>query len=346
MTTPSMILDADVNLEHIEAPLALCSTAGRIRSLTPEALELFRRLDVLQRVPAPLPRPLWDVLDQAPLGQAVEWRPPARSREVLGCTRYRARDGYLLLLQEVSDVHAASSRRLHRQRLEATGRLVASIAHELRNSVSSIVYSVDLLDLSGADVPPQTLRETIQEIMDASRRLQGTVDGLLDYARLGPALSVPVSLREVLTRAQGFLRSLYHDGSHRMKVHISPAAEWVQGNSIIIEQIFVNLLLNAAEAAREPVTVLVTSELARGPAVPVGEAPMIRVHVRDDGPGIPSTLRESIFDPFFTTREHGTGLGLTNAAEAAQSLGGALVLEDAPAGACFALYLPPGERPS
>ena len=90
MTTPSMILDADVNLEHIEAPLALCSTAGRIRSLTPEALELFRRLDVLQRVPAPLPRPLWDVLDQAPLGQAVEWRPPARSREVLGCTRKSA----------------------------------------------------------------------------------------------------------------------------------------------------------------------------------------------------------------------------------------------------------------
>jgi signal transduction histidine kinase len=218
--------------------------------------------------------------------------------------------------------HAASSQQLHRQRLEAIGRLVASIAHELRNSVSSIVYSADLLQISGDDVSPETVGETVQEIMDASCRLQGTVDGLLDYARLGPTLSVPVSLREVLTRSQGFLRPLYHDGSHQLKVHTAPLAEWVQGNSLIVEQIFVNLLLNAAEAATDPVTVLITSELAYPPGGPPGAPPMVRVHVRDDGPGIPSALRESIFDPFFTTREHGTGLGLTNAADAAHSLGG------------------------
>lgn len=345
MNTP-MILDADVNLEHVEAPLALCSTVGDVQTLTPEALELLRRLSMLQGIPAPLPDALWQVLEQAPLGQSVEWRPPTGTRDVLSCTRYRARDGYLLLLQEVSDAHAASSRRLHRQRLEATGRLVASIAHELRNSVSSIVYSADLLLISGGDVPPETLGETVQEIMDASRRLQATVDGLLDYARLGPTLSVPVSLREVLTRAQGFLRSLYHDGSHQMKVHIASSAEWVQGNSIIIEQIFVNLLLNAAEANTDPVTVLITSELAPPPGAPVGAEPMVRVHVRDNGPGIPSALRESIFEPFFTTREHGTGLGLNNAVDAARSLGGSLILEEVAAGACFALYLPPGDKPT
>lgn len=345
MTTDPATLDADMNLAHVHAPLALCTTDGVVHRATPEAVALLRRLTTLQSPPAPLPAELWAELEKTELRRPVEWRPPTGPREVLRCTRYRARDGFLLLLQEVSDLNAASSRRFHRQRLEATGRLVASIAHELRNSVSSIVYSTDLLRISGPQVTPETLAEIVQEIMDASRRLQGTVDGLLDYARLGPALSVPVSLRDVLTRSQGFLRSLYHDGAHRMKVHIDPNAEWVRGNSIIIEQIFVNLLLNAAEAApaNDPSTVLITSELAPSPRARPGAEPMVCVHVRDDGPGIPSLLRESIFDPFFTTREDGTGLGLNNAYEAARSLGGALVLEEATRGACFAVTLPRGE---
>ena len=70
----------------------------------------------------------------------------------------------------------------------------------------------------------------------------------------------------------------------------------------------------------------------------------IRVRVRDDGPGIPDHFRESVFLPFFSTREEGTGLGLPNAAEAAKSVGGALVLESSTGGACFAVYVPRAEH--
>lgn len=331
-----------VDLAHVEAPLVLCSCDGRVQAATPSAFELLARLSIAIDMPARLPAELWAVLDRTASAHAVQWRPPGSSHLVLGCTRYRAGDGWLLTMKEVSDVHAAQSRRFHRQRLESTGRLVASIAHELRNPVASIVYSADLLATYGADIPPETLAETMQEMIAASSRVQATVAGLLDYARLGPTISMPVALDDVLTRAQGFLRSVYREGSHQMRVALAPEASWVRGNTLSIEQIFVNLLLNAAEATSraKPVTVRISSSLV--PAANRGGNAMVRVTVHDDGIGIPPELRATVFEPFFTTREEGTGLGLNNAREAAESLGGRLTLEDAGPGACFVVHLPVG----
>lgn len=335
-------------LNAIEAPIAFCSGSGRLQSASPVALSLLQRLGVLESAPGQLPDELWRLLELAPAGEAVEWRPPKAQRSLLGCTRYIVpQRGCLLLMREVSDKRLALSQRLRRQRLESTGRLVASIAHDIRSSVASIVYSADYLSVSSAVLKQQELGETVQEISDASRRLQLTVDGLLDYARLGPSISVPVSLREVLNRAQGLLRSLYRDGAHRLRVELSGEAEWVRGNPITIEQIFVNLLLNAAESSSSARRVTVTSCLDEAAAVPGRPEPRrVCIRVSDDGPGISEAVRTSIFEPFFTTKPQGTGLGLTSAREAAESLEGRLELEPVEYGACFAVYLPWSEAPT
>ncbi len=327
------------SLEDVQAPLAFCTFDGKVVRATDDAAELFARLDAPFKVGASLPSDLWKSLEDARPGAAVEWRPPS-VRAVLGCTRYRTPDGWMLMMKEVSYIHAEISRRLHRQRLEVTGRLVASIAHELRNSVSSIVYSADLLRIR-EELPEDAVDDTVKEIMFASRRLQAIVDGLLDYARLGPTVSVRVSLEEVLTRAQGFLRSYYKDGSHRLHVELAKDACCVQGNSITVEQIFVNLLLNAAEAATEKIDVWIVSALVDDPRDSTNQ--VVRIRVIDNGPGIPPAIRESIFEPFVTGREAGTGLGLTNALEAVKSLGGSMELEDTPSGATFTVYLPRAE---
>jgi signal transduction histidine kinase len=334
----------ELDLRAVDAPLALCSADGRIEAASPIAYELMIRFSVLE-LPAALKRDLWTSFDRAPPGEAIEWRSPAHPKDVLGITRYAGRPFYLLLMREVSDKHAAFSRRLHRQRLEVTGRLVASIAHELRNSVASIVYSADFLKVTGSELSQRALLDSIDEIQAASSRLQLTVDGLLDYARLGPSVSIPVSLREVIERARSFLRSLYHEGGHALENELWDVAEWVRGNPLSVEQIFVNLLLNAAESASDRRTVRVSSKLATLPGAPEGSPLYVCARVIDDGPGIARDLRESIFEPFFTTKEQGTGLGLTGAREAAEALEGALVLEPTARGACFAVYLPRSERP-
>jgi signal transduction histidine kinase len=334
-------------LNAIEAPIALCSKSGQLEAATPVALDLLRRLGVVDSAKAALPSDLWRLLEHAEAGEAVEWRPPNAQRNLLGCTRYDvSRTGSLLLMREVSGKHLAFSRRLHRQRLESTGRLVASIAHDIRSSVASIVYSADFLSVSGDSLTPDGLRETVHEISEASRRLRLTVDGLLDYARLGPSIAVPVSLREVLNRAQGLLRALYREGAHRVRIELESDAEWALGNPISIEQIFVNLLLNAAECSPTPRTVSVSSVPSPAPDAPTGsELSHVCVRVWDDGPGIPEAERDSVFDPFFTTKQNGTGIGLTSAREAAESFDGRLLLEPVARGACFALYLRRSERP-
>lgn len=325
-----------VFLQELKAPVAVCDTHGELLTATHEARELLLRLCGNES----LPQDLWERLEKVAAGEAVEWR-SALAPNVLGCTRYHYPGGFVLLMKEVSHKHAELSRRLHSQRLEATGRLVASVAHELRNAVASIVYSTELLTMTGSEVTPDVLQETVGEMVVASRQLQASVNSLLGYARLGPSVFIPVSLREVMTRSQGFLRSVYRSPTRQLTVEIPAAAEWVQGNTLIIEQIFVNLLLNAAEAAGDrALQVRVQSDLARVPGAPLDAPEFVRVRVVDDGPGIPPRLRDAIFQPFVSMRENGTGLGLPIAAEAASNLGGTLVLEESAVGASFAVYLP------
>jgi signal transduction histidine kinase len=335
---PSHSLD----IATVEAPIALCTDAGLLQAATAPALSLLRRVAILDELPAPVPPELWRLLERSPNGEAVEWRPPSARQEVLGFTRYYAARGlFVLLMREVSAKQIALSERLHRQRTDTTERLVASIAHDIRSSVASVVYSADFLNVSGSSIAPTVLSETVRDLSQASASLQLTVDALLDYAHLGPSVSVPVLLRDALNRALGSLRVHYREGAHRVRMDFAPRAEWVKGNPIVIEQIFVNLLLNSVEAATSPRCVIVTAFPAARPRSPrVGTPFYVCVRVWDDGPGIPPDLRGFVFDPFFTTKQGSPGLGLAIARQAAESLDGVLELSDDESGTCFSLYLP------
>ncbi|MEO6600315.1 MAG: HAMP domain-containing sensor histidine kinase [Polyangiaceae bacterium] len=335
---PSHSLD----IATVEAPIALCTDRGLLQVATAPALALLRRVALIDVPPAPLPAELWRLLERSSNGDAVEWRPPGARQEVLGFTRYYAARGFsVLLMREVSAKQIALSERLHRQRIDTTERLVASIAHDIRSSVASVVYSADFLNVSGSTIAPTQLSETVRDLSKASANLQLTVDALLDYAHLGPSVSVPVLLRDAFNRAFGSLRTHYREVTHRVRMDVAPRAEWVMGNPIIIEQIFVSLLLNSVEASPTPRCVIVTAFPAPRPLSPNLGAPFyVCIRVWDDGPGIPTDLRPFVFDPFFTTKQGSPGLGLTIARQASESLDGVLELTEDDTGTCFSLYLP------
>jgi signal transduction histidine kinase len=336
------VASRSLDIATVEAPLALCSATGVVQAATAPALALLRRVAAVSSLPSPVPPELWRLLERTVTGEAVEWRPLGMAHEVLGCTRYPAASGgYLLLMREVSSKRLALSERLHRQRLDQTERLVASVARELRSSVASVVYSADFLNGRGEGIEPEVLAETVRDISKASASLQQTLDALLDYAHLGPSVSMRVPLREVLNRALGLLRKHYREGAHRLRVDVAPGAENVRGNPLVIEQIFVNLLLNAVEASAAPRCVIVTAFPGpRGPDEGSAAPPPICIRVWDDGPGILPDHRPFVFDPFFTTKQGSPGLGLMIARQAAESLAGRLELTDDESGTCFSLYLP------
>jgi signal transduction histidine kinase len=333
-----------LRLHDIEAAMLVADGSGLVLDATPAARELFGRLRLMAALPSPLPVELFDRLADSPLGEAIVWRPSRVDGVLLGCTRYRlGPDWMLLLVREITEKQRALSARLHRQRLEATGRLVAHIAHDLRAPLSSIVYNADLLGKRVATLVGSTA-DLLREIQVAADQLRRTIAGLLDFVRLGPPVADTMTLRDIVDRASSLLRPAFRAGRHELAVRLHDDQVRVRGNPLVIDQMFVNLLINATEASSSPVQIRVESE----PVAAVGSAPrrwravddVILVRVADDGPGIPSELRRTVFEPFVTTKGGGTGLGLTMAREAAVELGGCLELEETPSGASFALFLP------
>ena len=330
-----------LDLAAIDAPIALCSTTGMLQAATGSARSLLRRVSHIEQLPALVPAELWSLLERTAPGEAVEWRSLLAPHDVLGCTRYLATPGaYVLLMRELSAKRLALAEALHRQRIDMTGHLVASIAREIRSSVASMVYSAEFLNVGLTSAGPQVIAETMGDIARASQSLQHTLDSLLDYARLGPSVSLPVQLRDVLNRAMASLRGQYGEHTHRLRVDLAPRAERVCGNPLVIEQIFVCLLRNAMEAATSPRCVIVTAFPAPAPESLAGAPPGVCIRVWDDGPGIPEDYRRFVFEPFFTSRPGSLGLGLSIARRAAESLSGGLELSDDDAGTCFSLYLP------
>jgi signal transduction histidine kinase len=332
-----------VRLDGIGAAMAVLDHDGHVIDASPSALRLLERFRVATQLPSPIPGDLARELARAPFGEAIIWRHEGVDG-VIGCTRYGlGGDHVLLIIREITEQQRALSRRLHQQRLESTGRLVAHIAHDLRAPLASIVYNSDLLAKRVQELPPGTA-ELLHDNQVAAEQLRRTIANLLDFVRIGPPTTETLSLRDLVDRVTSLLRSAFRAGGHQLTVALHDGQVCVCGNPIAIEQILVNLLVNATEAAAgSPVRIAISSERV----APVqGKRPwraldeMVRVRITDDGPGIPAERRHSVFEPFVTSQPDGTGLGLTVARDAAASLGGHLALEDTEAGASFALVLP------
>lgn len=202
------------------------------------------------------------------------------------------------------DTMVASLRRTLRQLAEreslaAVNEFAGSLAHEIRNPLTSVQ-----LDLQQVEerLPPGSPLRTLQEgAIEELRRLDRTVAGALETARSGRVeprrtnLLAPVraAIRRAAPRIEA--RSARLEGPRREEPVL------LHGDPDALEQLVLNLLLNAAEAVAAGGEVSVAVEM---------DGPEATVTVRDDGRGMPEEERARIFEPFFTTRPGGTGLGL------------------------------------
>jgi signal transduction histidine kinase len=145
-----------------------------------------------------------------------------------------------------------------------------------------------------------------------------------------------VSLEELFGRVIGALRPALREG--KPQVHLDLRSATVYANPLLLEQVLGNLVTNAVESCGRAVVVNVSADR---------QGRVVRVAVTDDGPGIAPEMRERVFEPFFTTRVGRTGLGLTIAREAAHSMGGEIVAQEAEGGgARLLLSLPAPSRSS
>ncbi len=183
---------------------------------------------------------------------------------------------------ELVDLGAATEalERPPSDRMATAARLAVMVAHDLRSPLASIVLNLDVLGDHWAELPASEIRACLRESWQAAQQVRVIVEGMLELVRLGPQAVGNVSLHEVLLRVVGLMRPLLRSCGHVVEVQLDDDALVVRGNLVAVEQIFLNLLLNAAEASRAPITIRVTSRRVPGSDL----APMLEVRVADNGP--------------------------------------------------------------
>ena len=225
------------------------------------------------------------------------------------------------------------------RQLATMGEFATRVSHEIRNPLSSIRLNLQGME---RDVrrgqADDTLREPLEVCLKEVNRLDEVVRGMLALAREEPMRRQRFSVHEVIGEAEGVLRRQLELENVRLALNLEAASDAVIGDEVQMRGVVMNLVLNAAQAMEGGGTVHVrtASDSVEGREV-------IRVHVRDEGPGVPDEVRDRIFRPFVSTKSGGTGLGLPIARRTAQQHGGTLYLEQGSAlqtGAEFVLVLP------
>ncbi len=221
------------------------------------------------------------------------------------------------------------------EKLAGMGRVVAGIAHEIRNPLGIIRSSSELLlkRVEGKDA--LTVR-ILQAIYDEACRLSRTVGDFLDYARPREAKKDAVDVAAVITEVLAFFGPELAErdiGVVRSGLLDTPLV--VPGDKDLIYRAFYNVIGNAAQAVGK--SGVITVGLEKLPGRPGGVA----VTVRDNGPGIPPDMLDKIMDPFVTTKDDGTGLGLPIVGNIVTGHGGSLELFNAEdGGAVVRIELP------
>jgi len=189
--------------------------------------------------------------------------------------------------------------RASRESLAAMGEFAASLAHEVRNPLTAV--KIDLQSLEEKVGHDEALSELLQRSLEEIDRLDATVGDALSVVRRGDVDRLLDVWRPIESAVHAAEPAFEEQGA-RLEVGGRRSELSVLGDAAGLEQLFLNLLLNAAEAVPHGGRASITAQV---------EEDSVCVRVEDDGSGIPEEVRDRIFEPLFSTKEAGTGLGLT-----------------------------------
>jgi signal transduction histidine kinase len=311
----------------------------RIVACTAEAAEHLHR-DAAKLLNAPLsslPAPLARLIQETarsgkailnreiPLGHATTLRAsilPVKTREPVEI---------VVVLNSLTSTPVFEQNLRRLDRLAGLGTLSASMAHEIKNGMVAIKTFVDLLAQKGQDTE---LTEVVGRELE---RINAIVTQMLRFAAPNRAAFTTVRIHDVLDHS---LRLMQHQVSGKLislQRHYQAEPDTVRGDDAQLQQVFMNLLLNAFEAMGTNGVLTVKTETVKGER----SERQLRVNIQDTGVGIAPENLEHLFEPFFTTKKNGTGLGLAISQRIALEHHGVIHAHSDPGkGSRFSLSLP------
>lgn len=239
--------------------------------------------------------------------------------------------GYVILFRDLTEMENLKREVEKSRRLASLGSLAAGVAHEIRNPLSSLKGFATYFKEHHRNDPQE--KKTAEIMISEVDRLNRVITQLLDLAR-----PVALNLRQIppaalLQHALALMEEQARVKGIEIRIELSPGVGEVVIDPDKIEQVILNLLLNAVEAMEAGGVI----SLSMGTT----ERGMVRIAVADTGPGIGKEDLPHIFDPYFTTKQSGTGLGLALVHRIVQAHGGEITVESTPGtGTVFTVLLP------
>jgi len=253
-------------------------------------------------------------------------------------TREGARIGRLIIFDDVTEREDLERRLVQADKLSSIGLLAAGVAHEVNTPLAVISTYAQMLakQVAGDEQKSRLLDKIAKQTFRASE----IVNSLLNFSRTSSAEFEALDLNRLVRETLSLLEHQFEKQGITVETELDEALPAVRGNGGKLQQVFLNLLLNARDAM---------SELSDGQRRRISVRSMgsngstVRVEVQDSGPGIPRENLSRVFDPFFTTKgaRKGTGLGLSVSYGIVEEHGGVIEADSTPGeGATFRLELP------
>jgi len=234
----------------------------------------------------------------------------------------------------VEELEARQEQIIHSRKIASLGTLVSGVAHELNNPINNIILTIDSL-VGGRKISEQRRATLLQDILDQAIRAGGIVKNLLDFSRSQTSTVEDIELSHLLRETFKIAGNQIALNKISLHQHIASGLPKVRGNRQELQQVLMNLIINAAQAMPTGGELTVT----------VDQDPdkWINITVQDTGVGIPAKDLPHIFDPFFTTKEvgQGTGLGLSVSYGIIKKHGGRITVDSCEGKGCkFTVLIP------
>ncbi|MBT0664557.1 PAS domain-containing protein [Geobacter pelophilus] len=249
--------------------------------------------------------------------------------------------GIILNFEDLSRIRRMEEELKRADRLAAIGELAARIAHEIRNPLASISGSVQLMAQS-SEIPAQD-RKLLAIVLRETDRLNALISDFLVYARPVALNLSSVDINELCFELDVLLKPDPRFSKVSMVMSVETGSA-VLADRDQLQQVFWNLLVNAAEAMPYGGEITITGTKVHLSGRRSDRKNFVRIDIKDNGTGMAEAATKHLFEPFFTTKPDGTGLGLATVYRIIEAHEGRIFVESAPSrGTIFSILLPAGE---
>ena len=237
------------------------------------------------------------------------------------------------ICKDITHLKKAEERLVLAERLSSLGELTAGVAHELRNPLAGIKINTQVLSRK-KDLPDMEKR-LLESTIEGIEKIQKIVDDMLHFAKPKASHFKEEEINGVVERSLAILQTKLKKGNISYVFEQGQGLPKVRIDIHQIQQVLINVILNAIQAMEKGGTLTIRTFLSNGDGV--------GIEVRDTGVGIPRSHLKRIFDPFFTTKSEGTGLGLSISAKILENHGATIdVVSEEGEGSTFNIFFPGG----